>query len=257
MPSEITSRDNERVKYARRVAASAEARREEGVFFAEGLRLCLDLAQNVRPQTVFVTEALLEERPELETLGVETFLVKDGVAQKLAETRSPQGLFCLFATPAAAQSALRCEDGVLLCEAMQDPANVGAVVRSAAGLGFGGVVFTHGSADAFGPKALRAGMGSVLRLPVLQGADTKETVLALRGAGVRWYAAAAPADSLAAHRADKKPPFGLMIGNEGAGLVPDSMAMADERLHVPMRAGVESLNAAAAAAVLMYEMKRP
>ncbi len=242
------------MKYARRLAASASFRAREGLFFAEGLRLCRDLAERLPLRALFATKAAHARWPEGAALAAEAYDVSEAVAEKLAGTRSPQGLFGLFETPAADFSRLRPDDGVLVCEAMQDPANAGAVLRSAAALGLGGVVFGPGSADPFGPKALRAAMGAAGRIPVVTGMPVPEAAARLREAGLWLYAAALqnarPLQGTAPRR-----PFALLIGNEGAGLSAEAAAAADELVYLPMQNGVESLNAAVAAALLMYHFK--
>ncbi len=250
----ITSRENERVKYARRLAASGAFRVQEGLFFAEGKRLCQDLAALQRPRAVFCTEELLARCPEAETMGESCTLVSPPVAEKLADTRSPQGLFCLFALPACHADALCPEAGLLLCEELQDPANVGAVLRSAAAFGYGGVVLASG-ADPFSPKALRASMGAVLRLPVLRLPSLAQFAATFGPQKPVFLAAAAGPGSRPPGEMRPGGPFALMIGNEGAGLSEEALALADGRVGIPMQRGVESLNAAVAASVLMYALK--
>lgn len=254
MQTTITSRDNERVKYARHIAESASFREGEGVFFAEGRRLCLDLAQRLRPVAVFVTERCMESLEPVPELFDDAFVVSGSVAQKLADAKTPQGLFCLFETPRAAMDDLDVDKGVLLCQQVQDPANVGAILRSAAGLGFGGAVLTDNCADPFAPKALRASMGALGRVPVVRGESLAAAALYLKDRGTTLYATALQnAVPLQEVKADGS--FALMIGNEGAGLSDEALALADKAVCIPMQNGVESLNAAAAAAVMMYALK--
>ncbi len=285
---EITSRDNERVKYACKVASSSAWRAETGLFFAEGRRLCLDLAQRQKPHTVFLTQEALDACPQAANLADETFLVRDSVAQKLGETQTSQGLYCLFERPAAGFEALRPADGLLLCEQLQDPTNVGAVLRSAAAFGYGGVVLSAGSADAFSPRSVRASAGAVLRVPILAGVEAVGTAARLREEGVALYAAArwiearqtdghrqfesgggssacggTEGDGTDVVRAAALPPeelaprgsFALLVGNEGAGLSQALLALAHGAVAIPMQGGVESLNAAVAASVLMYALR--
>lgn len=255
MQSTITSRDNERVKYARHIAESASFREGESVFFAEGRRLCLDLAQRLRPVAVFVTERCLAGFGQPPPgLFDDAFVVSESVAQKLADAKTPQGLFCLFETPRAQLDDLDVGKGVLLCQQVQDPANVGAILRSAAGLGFGGAVLTDNCADPFAPKALRASMGALGRVPVVRGESLAAAASYLKGKGATLYAAALQnAVPLCEVKADG--PFALLIGNEGAGLSGEALALAHQAVCIPMQNGVESLNAAAVAAVMMYALK--
>lgn len=196
----------------------------------------------------------MQQHPGAETLGESCVLVAETVAEKLADTRSPQGLFALFSLPQSREEALHPAQGLLLCEELQDPANVGAVLRSAAAFGYGGVVLA-GGADPFSPKALRASMGAALRIPVLRAASFTAAAGALQARGVALLAAAAGPGSRPPGQLRPGGPFALMIGNEGAGLSAQALSLADGRVGIPMQCGVESLNAAVAASVLMYAMK--
>lgn len=248
----IQSRDNDKIKYARKLAESASFRAQERLFLAEGRRLCFDLAQTLRVHSAFATEAFLQSCPEAEALAPQCFVISEPVAQKLADTQTPQGLFCLFETPLATIEAMDAEKGVLLCETLQDPANVGATLRSAAAFGFGGVVLV-GCADPFGPKALRAGMGAVghVAVKMLPREGLAQAAEQLVAKKATIYAAALqnarPLPAVAVKR-----PFALLVGNEGAGLTAEALALAAETVYIPMQNGVESLNAAVAASVLMF-----
>lgn len=251
---QITSRDNERVKQACRLAKDADLRREEGLFFAEGRRLCADLSASQRPVCAFLTQKALEEDPVPAELAETAFLVSGPVADKLSQTKNTQGVFCLFRLPAAAEGDLNPTKGILLCEELQDPANVGAVIRSAAAFGFGGVAFSTGSADPFSPRALRASAGAVLRVPVLAGVDFAGVARGLKDKGAALYAAALGegARPVAEFAGRGLGAFGLMVGNEGAGLTQEALHLADHRVIIPMQNEVESLNAAVAVSVLLY-----
>ncbi|NLW79370.1 MAG: RNA methyltransferase [Ruminococcaceae bacterium] len=255
MEQAITSRANERVKYAGRLATSAAFRAQEGLFFAEGARLCFDLAKMLPVKLAFYTERMLLARPEVAHLAQEGLLVSDGVAEKLGDTKTPQGLFCLVHMPKASLADMNAATGVLLCENVGDPANVGAMIRSAAGLGLGGVVLSPGCADAFSPKALRASMGAVGRIPVVSS-PVDAAVAHLRAAGAVVLATTLEG-AVPYTEAPQGRPFVLMVGNEAAGLSPEAVALADERIAIPMHRGVESLNAAAAATALMFWLTQP
>lgn len=246
----IASRENERVKYACRLAASSSARAEEGALFAEGTKLCMDLASTLTAKAAFFTEKYLKANPAAALIAPEAYLISEPVNDKLAQTKTPQGLYCLFELPQNGPETLVYENGVLLCEALQDPTNVGAVLRSAAAFGFGGVMLL-GCADPFSPRALRAGMGAVGRLPLAGNLSLAQAGEALRAKGVTLYAAALQnAKPLSEVKA--RHPFALMVGSEGAGLSEEALALAQQTVYIPMKNGVESLNAAVAASVLMF-----
>lgn len=250
----ITSRDNPRVKYVCRLAASPAFRVQEGLVFAEGKRLCFDLAATLAPRTVFFTQAFLNNNPSVAGLAPEAVLLADAVAEKIAETKTTQGVFCLYEMPKQGLHLLDASSGLLLCEGLQDPANIGALLRSAAAFGLGGAVLLQGCADPFSPKALRAGMGAAGRIPLATGVSLPEAQLFLRQQGVTLYASALeggqPLQAVPVSR-----PFGLLVGGEGPGLSPHALAGANHIVYIPMQRDVESLNAAVAGSVLMYHFK--
>jgi RNA methyltransferase, TrmH family len=191
----------------------------------------------------------------------------------VAGTETPQGMAALFRQcawefddvvrgVAAADGALRGDAAlVVVMAAVQDPGNIGTIVRSAEAFGATGVVTTRGSADPWSPKALRASAGSGLRFPVLRGMAIPVLLAQLRVAGVKIVAASSHSDA-AAHgagpdaAADLREAVAIFIGNEGAGLPREIEHVADARISIPMSAGVESLNAGVAASVVLYEAAR-
>lgn len=249
----ISSRENEKVKMACKIATSPVVRKKTGLFFAEGRRLCLDLADWQKPKMAFISKDFLKNYPQVEYIAEETYLISDPVADKLSGTKNSQGIFCLFPLPVIAMEDLETEKGILLCENIQNPENIGAIVRSAAAFGYGGVVLI-GGADAYNPKSIRASMGGIAKIPVVNGAGLEEVRETLYCKGVKLYAAnlenAKPLSEI-----QLSARFALAIGNEGAGLSDTLLAMADEKMYIPMQNGMESLNAAVAASVLLFYCK--
>lgn len=255
MAEQILSRDNPLVKRACKLAGSGSARAEEGLFFAEGIKLCMDLAASCKAEMLFCTQEAYDAVPSIGGNAQKVYIISGPVAEKLSQTRTSQGVFGLFVNPDNTLENLDTQKGILFAENLQDPSNVGAVIRSAAAFGMGGVVFTAGSADYLGPKALRASMGCALRIPVAAGLETKETADFLRSRGVTIYAAALDEGACSLDNLNPAQQFAVMVGNEGAGLTSTALACADQRIYIPMHSGVESLNASVAASVLMYDLK--
>lgn len=253
----ITSRDNEKVKQYQKLGKSCKERAAAGLFTAEGVRLCCDLAQKLVCRTAFVTQKVLDTHAAAAQLCAETYVITDAVAQKMSDTKTPQGLFCVFAmpsdeggfTPAAVQ---RC----LLLEQVQDPSNVGALLRSAAAFGFDTVILGEGCADAYGPKAVRASMSAVGALCVVQHADIPAVCTVLRAEGVAVLAAAlynsVPLSGVDTAAMQK---IAVLIGNEGNGLSAEAVAAADMAVRIPMSDKIESLNAAVAGSVLLWHCR--
>ena len=256
MDEKITSRENAKIKYACRLASSAAFRRTEGRFLAEGRKLCPELARGAELETLFYTENALEKCPELAALPGEHYLVEDHVADKLADVGTHQGVFGVFRTPVHTLEEVRPGGRYLALERVQDPGNVGALLRSAAAFGFEGVLLSPGCADPFGPKALRASMGAAARLKVVQTPHLPDALAALRQKGVTALAAALynsrPLDEVPAAQ-----PGGvcLVIGSEGQGLTDAAVAACDAAVRIPITDKVESLTAGVAGSVLLWHFR--
>ena len=280
----ITSVKNERVKAAAKLTSSTKARREQGLFVLEGLRLCMDVVRSgLRCAELFVSEEFCAKHgAEYEALAAcsdEVFLVNDAVLEKLSDTRTPQGVCCVvrMAAPvsllerAPVSGAPASETDVsgtklLLLENVQDPANLGAIARTAEALGISGLLVSSGC-DVYAPKALRASMGALLRLPVevvdagvVLSREGKTPVPPLlkkaEALGFKTYASTPAADAVPVTEADFSGPVLCVVGNEANGVTPETMAACAERVTIPMAGRAESLNAAAAGAILMWEMVR-
>lgn len=179
--------------------------------------------------------------------------VDASVLADIAPTKNPQGVLAVIDEPTWDMRAV--DDGVTLyLEAVQDPGNLGAIVRSAAALGASAVLLSRGCVDPFRPSAVRGSAGAVLRLPVLRDCDVSEVVVAARQAGAEVWAAAGKGRELA----DWQPTFPLllMLGAEGPGLRPASIALADGAVSIPLVRQIDSLNVAAAASILLYEVQK-
>ena len=276
----ITSVKNERVKAAAKLTSSTKARREQGLFVLEGLRLCMDVVRSgLRCSELFVSGEFCEkhaaEYEALASVSDEVFLVNDAVLEKLSDTRTPQGVCCVvrMAAPvsllerAPATGAPASETDVsgaklLLLENVQDPANLGAIARTAEALGISGLLVS-GGCDVYAPKALRASMGALLRLPVevvdASGEGSAPVLSRLEKAeelGFKTYASTPAADAVPVTEADFSGPVLCVVGNEANGVTSETMAACAERVTIPMTGRAESLNAAAAGAILMWEMVR-
>ena len=253
----ITSRENAKIKYACRLREEKKLRTADGLFFAEGPKLCLELARGCTLQTLYATEKALAHTPELSTFAGKTVLVTEPVAQKLSGTKTSQDVFGVFEHPGwQAADILAQGRRVLALEAVQDPGNVGTLLRSAAAFGFDGVLLSKGCAAPFAPKTLRASMGAAGRLPVATVQDLPQALQQLRARGVVCLAAALyrsrPLDE-----APQSYPDGLcaVIGSEGQGLTDAAVQACDMAVRIPMTDLVESLNAGVAGSVLLWHFR--
>lgn len=251
----ISSRTNARVKQLR-AAFEGNARLSGGLAAIEGEHL---LAEAIRSgivlKTVFVTERC--ELPPGVPRGAEVLRLTEDVFRSAVETQSPQGIAALIAPPVfALEGVVRGTPLILIAAGLQDPGNLGTLVRSAEAFSATGVVTTPGTVGAWNQKALRASVGSVFRVPVVAAA--LDDVAGLKRRGVRLLAAVGRSGfgTKAAQDVDFRRACAVMIGNEGAGLGDEWMALADERVTIPCPGPVESLNAAVAGSLLLYEASR-
>lgn len=249
----ITSPQNALLKSFRKAA-----RDPEEFCVAEGIHL---LQEALRAH-VAIRAILLDEghRPELVNSipsDLPVYRTSQRLFRQVATTETPQGVATLVRRPSWHEQELFTvlTPLVILLDAVQDPGNVGTILRSAAALGASGAILVRGSADPFNAKALRASAGAAFHLPMLTGLLAKEAVRLLRQQQVRLLACAARKGRMLAD-VPCDGPIALAIGGESAGLRREILEAADEQVCLPMRANVESLNAAMAAAMALYEVTR-
>lgn len=248
----LTSKDNEQVKYLKKLLEKPAFCKQEGLFVAEGVKLSLDAAESgLDLVNIYYTEEAQKRWPALDTLGCKKQLISAQVAQKLSGMPSAQGVFALCRMPRPAASDIDPAGRYIALEAVQDPANMGAILRSAAAFGYDGVILSAGCAEPFGQKAMRASMGAVFKLPLIRTEDLPALLGQLADRGMATGAAALY-DSVDIR--EFRPEGGLVIaiGNEGQGLTDETIAACRQSIRIPIR-GMESLNAAVAASILMWE----
>ena len=252
----VTSRDNAAIKAACRLRDSARARQEQGLFFAEGPKLCLELARGCRLRTLYAVPAALQHTPALAAFDAVTVPVSDPVADKLAGTRASQGVFGIFETPAPLPAVPPNARRVLALDAVQDPGNVGTLLRSAAAFGFDAAVLGPGCSAPFAPKTLRASMGAAGRLPLLFADDLPAVLQGLQGRGMACLAAALRgAKPLSAVTRPWPGGVCVVIGSEGQGLSQPVLDACTAAVRIPMTDKVESLNAGVAGSVLLWHFR--
>jgi RNA methyltransferase, TrmH family len=257
----IASPSNERLKHARRVRDG----REPDFIFVEGERLieeCLQSGLKLRacfhePDPTARAQGIIAE---MASRGCALYPALRSALETVGATVTTQGLIVIAERPKFDfDCALQARDGVaplLVClDSAQDPGNFGSVVRTAEAAGASGVVATKGSVDAFAPKTLRSSMGSAFRLPVVTGAEGEDLALAGSAAKLRMVATTAGGETIYSDY-DWTRPTMVIFGNEARGVGRELLERCDERLRIPLRAPVESLNVAAAAAVILFEAAR-
>lgn len=270
----ITSRQNPLVKRFRRVRAGSERPH----VFLEGVRL-IEEALNTRAhfETVAFTTALqANERgaallEALQAVQCRGALVSEQVMKVIAGTEAPQGVTAIVSRPYIVLEDLFASgpDLLVIADELQDPGNIGAIIRTAEAAGAGGLITTRYTVDPFGDKSIRASMGSALRLPIVTDAKRDAVFAQCREHKIKIIAstpaiARAPILEDAAKAqivrlcsdVDMTVPFALILGREATGVSTKTAEQADEFVHIPMAEGVESLNVAAATAMLLYEAAR-
>lgn len=257
----ITSSSNTKIKQVIQWQNKAKERRSAGIFLTEGFKM-FEEAPRKSIQQIYLTEEARERirrKPEtehkLEDVGYET--VSKEVFARMSDTRTPQGILCVVTRPGYSLEQLLTAEMPLLMvlENLQDPGNLGTIMRTGEAAGITGVIMNAGTVDLFNPKTIRATMGSVFRVPFLYVDDLPQTVEKLRQEDIRVYAA---------HLEGKEyyddisflGPAAFLVGNEGNGLTQEAASRADQYLKIPMEGRIESLNAAVAASLLMYEAHR-
>jgi RNA methyltransferase, TrmH family len=241
-------------------------RERRGLALAEGVRLVEEaLASAVTLQGVAASPALESTirgkalKASLLTRGVQVEDLTDAELDGLADTDHPQGIIAVIEPKRWTLSDIRMNPGAttLVLDGVQDPGNVGTMLRTALGLGAAGLVALKGTADLTNSKVIRGAMGASFRLPAVTAAPDEFVAWARLQRAQIWVADAAgeTGDRPSSRRADR-PAVALVVGNEGAGVGPSIDAAADRRIAVPLARGVESLNVAVAAGILLYEVTR-
>jgi TrmH family RNA methyltransferase len=242
----LGSRSNPKVQRWAKLARHARLRRDEGRALIEGPHLVAELlAAGLKPVALLVSETGLGNR-EISALlkGLDPVVLSDSAFGSVVDAQTPPGIAAEIEIPAAKSGA---GDTVFL-EGIQDPSNVGAILRSAAAFGVGRAVLDRGCADPWSPKTLRAGMGAHFRLGIEQVRSLEDHLTAFPGT----LLCTVPRDGVPLAKARFEHPLGWILGAEGQGISAAAARHAKLRVTIPMAAGVESLNVAAAAAICLY-----
>ena len=248
----ITSVKNPTVRGLRELK-NRRAREESGLILVEGEVMIREaLGCGLKMHDLLADERHEALARELETRGARCFCVPRSILETVCETRTPQGVCASFTAPEPL-SVDALPDVVVALDGVQDPGNVGTIWRTADAAGFQGLLLGEGSADPLSPKVLRAAMGSGFRLPFYQAAPLSDALISLSGRGYTIIASDLGGEDFY-RRADPGSRMVLVIGNEARGISDAVRQCADMRVKLPMRGGAESLNAAIAAAILMYDL---
>ena len=258
----ITSTSNPKIKHIVNILNSAKARRDERAFVVEGVRIVKEIPAD-KIIECYVSESFTDMSAIPEGIPIE--IVSDQVFKKMSDTMSPQGVLCLvssvkrdgddFLREIEEKAGKNQPVRLLVLEGIQDPGNMGTMIRTAEGAGMMGIICDPKTVDIYNPKVTRSTMGSLFRVPVMYTQDLAGVLDRLKAAGIKLCAAHLKGQSDYDETAygDK---VAVLIGNEGNGLSDEISHMADILVKIPMEGKLESLNAAVAAALMMYEVRR-
>ena len=238
----IKSRQNSLVK---------QFRTPGDLFVIEGAKLVSEaLLAGFTPKAALFTEKAQKQYEELFT-RLSAYIVSDDISEYISDTKSPQGVFAMFSRREA-ELDFKLMSRVVMLDCVQDPVNVGAIIRSCEAFGIGGVVLSNDSADMYSPKVMRASAGSVLRQPCKKEGLT-DVIPRLKEEGYTVYASALCGDAVNLRENSFFGKVAVVIGNEGKGVSAKVLELCDKKLYIPI-SGAESLNAGVAAGIICYEL---
>lgn len=256
----ITSKDNPTVKLYQKLSSSKKDRLQYGLFVLEGLRIVEDaLKEDSGITHVILTKQAQEKLGEIifqaDLRNTKTLVISNELGNKISSTDSTQGVFAICRIPAAKRPAFRenCRYAVLF--GLQDPGNVGMIVRTADALGIDGIILS-GSCDLYSPKVIRSTMGSVFRMELTIENDVEKLFGLLNENGVKTSAAVIDKDAENVTGCGFDGKQAVFIGNEGNGLPSEVVERCHRRITIPMNGRINSLNAAMAAGILMWELEK-
>ena len=253
----ITSTSNPQVKRLLQLQKKSKARNEEKVFLVEGLRMFSEVPKE-RVEKVYISESLYNRKKLVQDLrDFDVEILSDSVFSRVSDTKTPQGILCIVRQKTYdLEKIFKIKNPhFIILDNLQDPGNLGTIVRTAEGAGVDAVFLSKESVDIYNPKTIRSTMGSIYRMPVIYVEDLLKLLKTLKNQGILSYAA-----HLEGKRSydleNYQTGTAILIGNEGNGLREEVANAADIRVKIPMQGQVESLNAAVAATVFMFEVAR-
>ncbi len=261
----ITSESNTQIKELVKLQKNARQRKKSKSFVVEGIKMTKEAAQHGKLQRVYISEMLhqqqwqgcAEQEISTEFGGVSVEIVSESIFKQISETVTPQGILGVVQMPEYSLEEILADErkSFLLLDDLRDPGNLGTILRTSEGAGMSGVILSKESVDLFNPKVVRSTMGAIFRVPFVYVEALSETIGTMKQKKISVYGTMMEG-SQCYDQVDYNQPVGIVIGNEANGIsqkVGDSLT---GRIRIPMEGQLESLNAAVAAAVVMYEAAR-
>lgn len=251
----IESKQNQQIRNIIKLSRQAKERRKQKVFLVEGIRMFREAPKD-RIVKAYATQDFYDKNTNL-FQDIEYELVSDKVFKDISDTVTPQGVLAVIRQREWELERLLQQDSapfLLILENLQDPGNLGTILRTGEGAGITGVIMSKDTVDIYNPKVIRSTMGSIYRVPFVYAEDLKDVMFKLREYQIISYAAHLKGENV--YKGDFRRSCAFLIGNEGNGLTDEISSMAEQYIKIPMCGQLESLNAAVAASVLMYETRR-
>lgn len=257
----ITSKTNPHIKQLAKLMKSKKERDTYGLFVAEGARLCFDIAESgLNVVKTFITAEAMHKYPMqakgLVEVSKEVFEIPQSLGESIANTKNPQGIFAVIEKPKNNCGEIHPGGYYVILDNVQDPGNVGTLLRTALAFGINGVFLTGDCADIYSPKVLRGSMGAVAKLQIFTNRDFNLAVSEIHSAGLKVYAAYLGETSQKLTDELFRGGGCVVLGNEGGGLTPEQVGKCDASVIIPMDERAESLNVAIAGSVFMWEMTK-
>lgn len=250
----IESTQNALVKHWKKIVTTRKEREKSGEFIVEGFHLVEEALKNKEQ----IVQIIVREGVDLPLLwaidNVVLVEVTDSIAKELAETETSQGVFAHCKQLEVDFEAKANWKKLLLVDAVQDPGNIGTMIRTADAAGIDAVVLGKGCADAYNPKTLRSAQGSHFHIPVVRG-ELSDWVEDLQDSGIKVYGTALQ-DAIEYTEVEQSQSFALIVGNEGSGIHPQLLDKTDQNVIIPILGQAESLNVAVATGILLYQFVR-
>ena len=253
---EITSIKNDKVKYLRKLYQK-KYRKERSQFILEGLRLIRGAYKSGADlESIFLTSDYFNQhKSEAFLINNEEKLifVSDSLISEIADTANPQEVIAIVNEPQTKKEEVLSKEYILVLDQIQDPGNMGTIIRTAAAAGFQSIIISKGSVDVFNLKVLRSTVGAIYSIPFIKDVDQKELKELLTSKDKNIYAADLNTDQQY-NQINYNKPLALIIGNEGSGIRRGLLNIADQKVKIPLKGNIESLNAGVAAGVIMFKI---
>ena len=255
--TEITSKDNQIIKFVSQLQTSTKQRRTNGLFVLEGLRICRDAYENgIKFEKLIVTKDAFNKHFDIidmfKTVSDNCYVLRDELFKKISDTNTPQGIIAVAKIPELSTKISNCGRYIAV-ENIADPSNLGAISRTAEALGVSGIIVSLDGCDPYSPKSLRASMGTLLRMPVYV---TDDIIKFIKENSLRSLACVVDCNAQSIADVDFRNGDVLLVGNEANGLTKETKEKSDTLVTIPMKGKTESLNAAVAASIAMWEMMK-